>query len=324
MTISKRTSELPLATTLDEVLGHDEDGHTARAVAATSHGHPASKITDSTTAGRTLLTAADAATQRTALDVPATAHTHASTAISDSTAVGRTMLTAADATAQRTALGITSYGASLLDDANAGAALTTLGISSFAQTLLDDSSAAVARTTLGIGLTLLGDTTASGVATIDFANAAWSYGALLLVCTHVVPATGAADLRLRLSVNAGSSWLATGYASGNFWGVVSGTGSGTMGAGYGGTTTSGLLLEGLSNGTTGPSDGVYLINAMPGVNRKSYVGISHGLGNTGSAITASLWSGYCDSGSASAATGVRLLASSGNLSAGRFQLYGLG
>jgi hypothetical protein len=45
--------------------------------AASSHTHPASQISDSTAAGRTLLTAADAAAQRTALSVETTAQLNA-------------------------------------------------------------------------------------------------------------------------------------------------------------------------------------------------------------------------------------------------------
>lgn len=82
-----------------------------------THTHPASAISDSTTAGRALLTGADAAAQRTSLglgtaatsasgDFAAASHTHTASAISDSTTAGRALLTAADAAAQRTALSL--------------------------------------------------------------------------------------------------------------------------------------------------------------------------------------------------------------------------
>ena len=97
------------------------------------HTHPASAISDSTTAGRALVTAASATAQRTALGLgnsatlnvgtsagtvaagndsrlsdarTPTSHTHPASAISDSTTAGRAVLTAADAPAQRTALGL--------------------------------------------------------------------------------------------------------------------------------------------------------------------------------------------------------------------------
>jgi hypothetical protein len=95
-----------------------------------THTHTASQISDATTSGRTLLTAADAAAQRTALAInnvdntsdankpvstaqqtalngkANTSHTHAASQISDATTAGRALLTAADAAAQRTALAL--------------------------------------------------------------------------------------------------------------------------------------------------------------------------------------------------------------------------
>lgn len=86
--------------------------------APTSHTHTATGISDSTTVGRNVLTAADAATARTAIGAGTSdlaLGTTGSTAkagnyqpaaanISDSTAIGRTVLTAADAAAVRTAI----------------------------------------------------------------------------------------------------------------------------------------------------------------------------------------------------------------------------
>lgn len=89
----------------------------AATYALIAHSQAASTISDSTTAGRTLLTAADAAAQRTALGLGTAAtqastafatasHTQAASTISDSTTAGRALLTAADAAAQRTALAL--------------------------------------------------------------------------------------------------------------------------------------------------------------------------------------------------------------------------
>lgn len=62
--------------------------------------------------------------------------------ISDSTAAGRTLLTAADVTAQRTALGITAAGLALIDDADAAAQRTTLGLGTAATAASSDFVAA--------------------------------------------------------------------------------------------------------------------------------------------------------------------------------------
>ena len=105
--------------------------------ADSTHTHVATAISDSTAAGRAILTAADSSAQRTSLglgtsavlNVPASgnaasgevvkgndtrltdtrtpsAHTHPSTDISDSTVAGRALLTGASASAQRTSLGL--------------------------------------------------------------------------------------------------------------------------------------------------------------------------------------------------------------------------
>jgi hypothetical protein len=78
------------------------------AKAATSHTHTASQISDTSAAGRTMMTAVDAAAQRTAMGLGALATAAGVTAaqITDATAAGRAVLTAADAAAQRTALGL--------------------------------------------------------------------------------------------------------------------------------------------------------------------------------------------------------------------------
>jgi hypothetical protein len=75
---------------------------------ATASGVTASQVSDSTTAGRALLTGADASAQRTSLGLGslATASTVTASQISDSTSAGQAVLTAADASAQRTSLGL--------------------------------------------------------------------------------------------------------------------------------------------------------------------------------------------------------------------------
>lgn len=128
----------------------------AGSYAAASHTHASTGISDSTTIGRSVLTAASQAAARTAIDAQpagsyqaagsyaAASHTHTATAISDSTAVGRSLVTAVDAPTARGAIsaadvahthvatGITdstATGRSVLTAATAAAARTALGIS---------------------------------------------------------------------------------------------------------------------------------------------------------------------------------------------------
>jgi hypothetical protein len=107
-------------------------GTGALQAAAGNHGHAATGITDSSSVGRSVLTAADAAAARTAIgagtsslalgttNTTAKAGDYApnAAAISDSTSVGRSILTAADAAAVRTASGagrVDSSDASILN-----------------------------------------------------------------------------------------------------------------------------------------------------------------------------------------------------------------
>lgn len=120
----------------------------------------AASISDSTTTGRAVLTAASAAAARTALGAGTSSlalGTTASTAkagdyrptavdVSDSTTVGRSVLTAADAAAARTAIGAAAVGA--------GATTTTAQITdatTVGRSVLTAADAAAARTAIGAG-----------------------------------------------------------------------------------------------------------------------------------------------------------------------------
>jgi hypothetical protein len=109
-------ADLPVSTAAQQAL----DGK-----APTSHSHTASQVSDSTTVGRSLVTAVDAAAARTAIGAGTSSlglgstsstakrgdYAPAAADISDASTVGRSVLKATDAAAGRSALGITGTGA---------------------------------------------------------------------------------------------------------------------------------------------------------------------------------------------------------------------
>jgi len=174
--IGAGTSNLTIGTTgTTAAAGNDSRLSDARTPLA--HTHTAANISDSTTVGRSVLTATDAAAARTAIGAGTgssnlvlgttagtaaagndarlsdartpTAHTHTAANISDSTTVGRSVLTAADATAARTAISAASN--ALATDTAAG--LTELATVS--ETVLGtDTTRVITPATLAQGLRL--------------------------------------------------------------------------------------------------------------------------------------------------------------------------
>lgn len=115
----------------------------------------------------------------------ATSHTHAASDISDSTSAGRAILTAADASAQRTSLGLgslatksslttsdlTGFSVATADIQNGAITTVKLGgdITTAGKALLDDADAAAQRTTLGLGsaATLTAGTSANNLVQLN-------------------------------------------------------------------------------------------------------------------------------------------------------------
>ncbi|MCA3003785.1 MAG: hypothetical protein IOD15_00290 [Phycisphaerales bacterium] len=106
-------AKLPVGSTAGTVCAGD-DARLGNARTPTAHTHPASEISDSSTTGRAVLTAADQAAARSAIgsqvagSYAASVHTHPASEISDSSATGRAVLTATDQAAARSVLGLGS------------------------------------------------------------------------------------------------------------------------------------------------------------------------------------------------------------------------
>jgi hypothetical protein len=222
----------------------DTAGAAAAAPVQSVHGRTgtvttaAADITDSTAAGRAVLTAADATAQRSALGLgtaatsastafAAATHTHPASAISDSTAAGRALLTGADAAAQRSSLGLgaaaiaatTAIGLSLLAAADAGAARATLGLGSAAL----EAAGAFAAAAHTHPATAISDSTAAGRAILTGADAAAQRSSLGLTATAtaasttfgrtLINAADAAAARTELGLGTAATSASTAFAA---------------------------------------------------------------------------------------------------------------
>jgi hypothetical protein len=170
-------------------------------------------ITDASSAGRNMLTAANAAAQRTLLSLAAIATSGLSADITDATAAGRALLTAASAALQRTALGLAAI-------ASSGASADITDATAPGRALLTAATAALQRTALGLAAIAssgasadITDSTAAGRALLTAASAALQRTALGLA---TVASSGlASDLTGTLALANGGTGQTTALAAGD-------------------------------------------------------------------------------------------------------------
>ncbi|MGI5222155.1 hypothetical protein [Nocardia sp. CA-290969] len=139
-------------------------------------------ITDSTTVGRAVLTAVDAAAARTAVGAKASTWLPTAADISDSTATGRALITAASATAARSALSVYSTGETDSAIATQVAALVedapeTLNTIAEIAAALGNNPDAIANIQTALGNRVRVDTASQGLTTTQQGNARTNIGA---------------------------------------------------------------------------------------------------------------------------------------------------
>jgi hypothetical protein len=164
------------------------------------------------------------------------------------------------------------------------------------------------------GLVYISEQTASNSTSIAFTSGLTSYTALMLVFSGVVPATNNAQLELQMSANGGSSYVSSGYTGGfNYFEYNSSTT-------YNASSTSFWPMAGDQNSSTGTINGVIFIHNVniavaPFINGN----VSYYDGGK-SQYCMGIVGGSCTTTGLNA---ISLLMSSGNISSGRFVLYGL-
>lgn len=164
------------------------------------------------------------------------------------------------------------------------------------------------------GMVKIQTQTASSSATLDFTTGISStYTSYFFVLSNIVPATNAQVLNLTLSVNAGSSYLATGYQSGintNPYNSVTLTNANS-------TTAMPLCASQVNTSTVGVSGNIYLFNITTANNPEMIAQMHWNSGSVqfGQAV-----------GNNSTTSGVnafRFAFASGNIASGSITLYGI-
>lgn len=172
-------------------------------------------------------------------------------------------------------------------------------------------------------LVLISSATASSSATLDFTSGITSaYSMIIFVLTDIVPATNAANLQMRFSINGGSSYITSGnygYAS---LGVAGGSASTVYVQANGASFIQ--LTGNINTGTPGScfSGVVDLINPASSTTFKSVNIKTSNSNGGGDQVTSLMGSGLYD-GVTTAVNAIRFLASSGNITSGTIYMYGV-
>ena len=260
------------------------------------------------------------------------------------TAIGDAVFIAATAAAARAALGSTAVGDAVFIAATAAAARTAmtaaasgantditslsapaLGAATATTAVAGDNSTKVATTAYvdrgasGASLVLIETKTISNNATLDFVTGITStYDVYALELSSVVPQTDTANLWLRASVDEGANWLSTNeydYAYNSYT-----AGAGALAAAGASAQAQALIGLNLGTGTGESIGGTVKLFGLAGAKYK--LGKMDMSQYNATPATADL-EGTVNILTATAVNGLRVMASSGNLTSGSVSLYGI-
>jgi len=157
---------------------------------------------------------------------------------------------------------------------------------------------------------LISSQTASSSATIDFTSVS-GYNSYMLVMERIQPATTTVQLRMQTSADGGATWQTTGYVGNN----VGFTHSAGLGANTAVTTYVPLSAYNVYTGGAGISGNVNIYVETSATSIQSYT--------TGTYSTADVSMNWSGSRRSDVTNAIRLFFGSGNISTGKFSLYGL-
>jgi len=169
---------------------------------------------------------------------------------------------------------------------------------------------------VGSMILLQTQTVSSAVGQVDFTSNLGTYDTVRIVWSGVSPATDDVGLRLRVSTDGGSSYLTSTYAgSGEY------IYSGGSNAGYSNETSTHILGGNYGNGSTESISGFVELNNLASTSlHKTIQSFSTGVHDSGNGLGAWFASTVQQT---SAVDGLRIYFTSGNITAGKFSLYGV-
>lgn len=158
---------------------------------------------------------------------------------------------------------------------------------------------------------------ASNSATIDFTtgiNAGTPYVRWVIDYRAVVPASDGSSLRMQISTNSGSSWVATNYTSGENSIPYNSTTLANL------NSTTNFYVSALLDNGAATSMGNGFIHIYNIASQATYIHGTCGQSDSSGATAMVLFAGKCTTSGANA---FRMIMSTGNITSGTFTLYGL-
>ncbi len=168
-----------------------------------------------------------------------------------------------------------------------------------------------------LSMDFLASGTASASATLDFTNLS-NYSAILFVLEHVLPTTNAVNLHVRVSIDNGANYIASGYDYA-LW-VVNAAGA----TGAQSSTGANQMLASanpLGNSSNVGANGTVLATGLDSATAAKYFNIDTSYGSSTPSNERAIGTGV--NSTTSAINAVRFLMSSGSIASGTIRAFGI-